>query len=108
MLLEEGEGFPRVLWGELYDSLMARGMHWRPAFHIALRQVRLAIYLLAGLEQRAAARALGVSERTAKYDAQHLSRVLRASAFRASSGPVVLRLPLQPEHVPAARRRPRR
>lgn len=92
------------LWGTLYDSLLADGMHWRTAFRIALRQAKLAIYLLDGVEQRAAARLLGVSERQAKYDAQHVRRAVVAR--RAGSAPV-RRVPLVPEDVPLQRRRRR-
>lgn len=50
------------------------GMDGRDASRVALRACKLCVMLLAGVEQKAAARELGVSERTAKLDAQRLRR----------------------------------
>jgi hypothetical protein len=68
-------GFPAKLLRALDESLRAEGKRGRTASRIALRQSRLVVMLLDGHEQRTAARALGVSERTAKYDVAHVRRV---------------------------------
>lgn len=67
-----------ALWCAMGDELIAGGMSSRQASAIALRRVKLGAMLLAGSEQREAAVALGISERTAKYDAQRLRHVVES------------------------------
>lgn len=71
-----GDELIQRLFNALDEQLRTDGVDARDAFRIAVRGCRLAVLLLAGREQRAAARELGISERTAKYDAQRLRRVV--------------------------------
>jgi hypothetical protein len=104
VLHEEGAG---GVWDRLYDDLLADGKHWREAVPLAVRRARLAVYLLAGVEQSAAAARLGVSERTGKYDALAIRRVVLRPRGRSVVS-ALPRVPLTPDDVPAERRMSRR
>ena len=93
------------LWDRLFDDLLDDGKRWKVAFRIANRRVRLAVFLAARWEQRAAAAELGVSERTAKGDAAAIRRAVKRGnpGYRPGA-----RVPLTPADVPADRRTRRR
>jgi hypothetical protein len=79
---ENGDAFWRRLLDALYGELIDAGKHWRVASRISVRRAKLARRLLNGQEQRAAARQLQISERTAKSDAAPLQRVEASGALR--------------------------
>lgn len=89
----EGDDCAVTLWDVLCAMLTDEdGMDPRKASEVALRCTKLGGRLLRGEEQRAAALALGVSERTGKTDAQRLRRIVESGALRFPAG----RLPTPP------------
>jgi|SRR5271166_91728 len=84
----------RVLFWSLYGSLRDGGVDGFEASTIALRAARLAVLRLNDIEQRVAARFLGISPTTAKRDAARIRGVLRdgraAAAASRSLPPVPL------------------
>jgi len=71
-----------ALSSALEDQLRTDGMKERRARdRVTLRCCRLAVLLVAQMKQQDAARYLGVSERTAKRDAQRLRRVVESGAL---------------------------
>jgi hypothetical protein len=70
------QSFVSSLTVELDGLAREDGLTGEDASRVALRTARLCLLLLAGVEQKAAAQQLGVSERTGKYDAARLRRAV--------------------------------
>jgi hypothetical protein len=99
-------GAPQALYWALYDDAAKVGMHWRTAWRVSVRRTRLAVLLLDGQQQQRAAKQLGVSTRTAEYDAAAVRRAApTASRSRLATLPPV---PLTPEDASDDARRRRR
>ncbi len=79
VLEDEGlqDRLARAMYWPLFEHLRGSGTDARSASTLALRQAKLAVYLMRGYEQREAAEALSVSERTAKSDARQIRAVIR-------------------------------
>lgn len=79
------QSFVSSLSFELDRLAREDGLTGEDASRVALRTARLCLLLLAGVEQKAAARQLEVSERTAKYDAARLRRAVSRGYLHAAA-----------------------